>query len=274
MPTIEYIRKIIEVESRLGFMFVPAIGQEYLPAENSKIKVHTKGIKETTQILTYNAEYNRIFGLTSWYKENRIIIDSLLDISIRNGEVYISIQQLDITKLPSVVPEKVGTLIDIANIPSGAKGNIVEDRIKELILLLGQGVLNVYKPVIDNEGIDLVILKNGQFHPIFLQVKSRYNAYDSKNLTLTISKNFKSHHSYYLIGVSFNPKTLTIDEPILMVPSKNIQDRATKLSDGKYRIVASLKANSKDQWQQYMVTKEELISILFEKFAIMEEHYK
>lgn len=274
MRIIEYIRKIIEVESRLGFMFVPAKGQEYLPAENSKIKVHTKGIKEATQLLTYNAEYNRIFGLTSWYKENGITTDTLLDVSIRNGEIYISTHQQDITKSPSVVTENAGTLIDIANIPSGAKGNIVEDRIKEVILLLGQGMLNVYKPVIDNEGIDLVILKNGQFHPIFLQIKSRFNAHDSKNLTLTISKNFKSHHSYYLVGVSFNPKTLTIDEPILVVPSKNIQERATKLKDGKYRIVASLKKGSKDQWQQYMVTKEKLISILFEKFAIMEEHYK
>ncbi|AZB34256.1 hypothetical protein [Chryseobacterium bernardetii] len=140
--------------------------------------------------------------------------------------------------------------------------------------MFGQGVLNVYKPVIDNEGIDLVVLKNGQFHPIFLQIKSRYNAYHSKKLTLTISKNFKAHHSYYMLGVSFNPETLTIDEKMLMVTSKDVQKKATKLSDGKYRITASLKNNSKDQWQEYMVNKEELISILFEKFAVMEEHYK
>lgn len=274
MPTIEYIRKIIEVESRLGFMFVPAKGQEYLPAENSKIKVHTKGIKETTQTLSYNAEHNRIFGLTFWYKENNITTDTFLDVSIKNGEVYISTQRANDAFIPLTEKEKEKKLIDITNIPSGAKGNIVEDRIKELVLLLGQGVLNVYKPVIDNEGIDLVTLKNGQFHPIFLQVKSRYNAYDSKKLTLTISKNFKAHHSYYLLGVSFNPQTLTIDEPILMVPSKDVQEKAIKLSDGKYRVVASLKNGSKDLWQQYMVTKEQLISNLFEKFAIMEEHYK
>src|SRR5690606_21903431 len=142
-----------------------------------KIKVHTKGIKEATQTLSYNAEYNRIFGLTSWYKENQITAGTFLDVAIKNGEVYITTQKTQKVKSVdlSKTTDKEEKLIDISNIPSGAKGNIVEDRIKELILLLGQGVLNVYKPVIDNEGIDLVTLKNGQFHPIFLQVKSRYN---------------------------------------------------------------------------------------------------
>lgn len=274
MSKIEYIRKIIEVEARLGFLFVPAKGQEHLPAENIRIKVHTFGKKEEVQELAYNAEYNRIFGLTRWYKENEIGADSFLDVSIREGEVFIAPQKEMKNELANEITKKAEKIIDTSNIPSGAKGNIVEDRIKELVLLMGQGLLNVYKPVIDNEGIDLVVLKNGQFHPIFLQVKSRFNAYDSQKLILTVSQNFKAHHSYYLVGVSFNPETLTIDEPILFMPSKDLQEKAIKLKDGKYRIIASLKSNSKDLWQEYMISKEKFIELLFDKFSIMEEHYK
>ncbi|AZB34255.1 hypothetical protein [Chryseobacterium bernardetii] len=104
----EYIRKIIDVESRLGFMFVPAKAQEYLPAKNSKIKVHTSGVKKNSQTLMYSSEYNRIYGLTAWYKQNNVIRDTLLEISIKNSEVYISIPQLAVSesKMPKVSEKK------------------------------------------------------------------------------------------------------------------------------------------------------------------------
>jgi len=35
--------------------------------------------------------------------------------------------------------------------------------------------LSVYKPVTDSEGIDLIVVKNGVFQPVFLQVKARFN---------------------------------------------------------------------------------------------------
>ena len=271
MSSIKYIRKIIEVESRLGFMFVPAKGQNLLPNQNSKVKVHCIGKKETTFSLTYNAEYNRIFGLTKWYRDNNIQEGTFIDVAIKNGEVILKTQTSKKSETKTTSLQK--PTINTSNIPSGAKGNIVEDRIKELILLLGEGVLNVYKPVIDNEGIDLVALKNGQFHPIFLQIKSRYTAYKEQKFILTLSKNFKAHHSYYLVGVSFNPITMEVEEPILMVPSKELLDKAIQMSDGKYRVTASLKPSSNDQWQPYMVSKEKFIAILFEKFTNLEIHY-
>ena len=51
------------------------------------------------------------------------------------------------------------------------KGNIGEDEAKEIILKYSQGLLNVYKPVIDDRGIDLIVLKEKLYTPVYLQVK-------------------------------------------------------------------------------------------------------
>ena len=81
-----------------------------------------------------------------------------------------------------------------------SKGNIVEDRIKELIILYGQGLLNVYKPVVDNRGIDLIVIREGVFMPIFLQVKSRFNAAEKETLLIDVNdKTFNPHHSFYIV---------------------------------------------------------------------------
>lgn len=274
MTSITYIRKIIERESALGFLFIPSKGQGFLPAENTKIVVHLHGKDKETKSLSYNADYNRIFGLTRWYQDNQIVEGTYLDIKIENKELYVATQ---ITRKKTSKPlsneEDEESSIDISNLSSGAKGNIVEDRIKEMILLYGQGMLNVYKPVIDNEGIDLIALKNGQFHSIFLQVKSRYTAYRDKKLILTLGKNFKAHNSYFLVAASFNPLKMEVEDRILFIPSKVVLERASKLSDGNYRIVASLVDKSNDQWQEFIISKEAFVSKLFDKFLLLEEHY-
>ncbi len=275
MSKISYTRKIIGVEADLGFLYIPSKGQGFLPSENKQIPVSFNGIIKQSYSLSYNPTYNRIFGLTSCYKKNNIIQGSLLNITIENEEVFISIyEEKSYPKKKINKKNNTEKTYDISNLSSIAKGNILEDRIKEVILILGQGLFNVYKPVIDNEGIDLIVIKNGQFHSIFLQVKSRYNIDEDQKIVLTVSKSFKPHHSYYIVGVTFDSEQMEIGEKILLIPSTDFEEKATELKDKKYRISASLKENSNDKWQEYIVTKDQLVEKLFEKFAAMEEHYK
>lgn len=268
----KYNRKLINDEISFGYMYVPAKGQKILPNINTFINV---AIDNETTKLTYNADYNRIFGLTAWYKEKGLGVGSILEVSIEEELITIKPikQQSIVTKSPQISTSKKRA-IDLSNLSTGAKGNIIEDRIKELILLYGQGMLNVYKPVIDNEGIDLIVLKNGQFHSVFLQVKSRYNAYEKERLELTISKTFKAHNSFFVVGVSFNSSTMEIDNKVLFVSSKVVKENATQLKDGSLRITASLKETSRDIWQKHMVSKETMIDKILEEFAMMEKYIR
>ena len=261
MKPIKYQRKIIEVEKRLGFMYIPAKAQELMPNENTKVDVRFEG-EDTSKRLSYNTEHNRIFGLTSWYKKQKIKVGDVLTVEATPNTIFISNPSAQSTQTEI---DEAEDLIDLSGLTSIEKGDIVEDRIKELLVLYGQGLLNVYKPVVDKEGIDLIVTKSGTFKTIFIQVKSRFNAVENNKLVLTI-KGQAPHYSYYVLGAAFNPATLELEDKILLIPSHDLEEKGTHLSNGKIRVTASLKENSKDLWQPYFILKKDLVNHLIEQF--------
>ena len=269
----KYQRQIIGVEKKLGFLYVPAIGQEYMPKQTGKFNVWLDG-EAKPKPLNYNADHQRIFGLTKWYNSQGLQVGTLLNIELTNDLMKVSVAS-PMLKVEST-EEKTEKLIDLSGLTSTSKGNIVEDRIKELIVLYGQGLLNVFKPVVDNRGIDLIIMREGIFNPIFIQVKSRFNAAEKENLLIDVSdKTFNPHHSFYIVGASFNPSTLELDDRLLFIPSKVFDEKATHIKDyNKKRVSVSLKANSKSVWTEYLISKSELVDALLEKFEEMSQYLK
>lgn len=274
MTTKKYQRKIIGVEKKLGFMYVPSVGQTYMPITTGKVKVLLEGEPKVTS-LTYNVDHKRIFGLTSWYNTHKIKEGTVLNIELSEELVTVSIANESLPQ-PETEEEEKEDEYDLSGLSSSAKGNIVEDRIKELVLLHGQGLLNVYRPVIDNRGIDLIVMRDGVFQPIFLQVKSRFNASKNESLLIEIRNNtFTAHNSFYIIGVSFNPTTLEVDDKILFIPSHKVESISNDVkSYNKMRITVSMKSGSKAKAAQYFIKKSELVEKLMEKFEEMSIYYK
>ena len=74
----------------------------------------------------------------------------------------------------------------------------------------------MYKPVIDDRGIDHIILKEKIYNPIYIQVKTRFNVHKRNRLILTINgSTFKPQHSYYVVGLSFNHERMEMDENLM-----------------------------------------------------------
>jgi hypothetical protein len=273
--SVKYQRQLIGVEIKLGFLYVPAPARPLLPNETKKIKVYFSGDSKPKD-QSYNADYNRIFGLTSWYKKNKLEKGSTLNVEITTNLVTISVATETI--IEETDETSTTTLIDISGLSSQAKGNIGEDRIKEIILLNSQGLLNVYKPVIDDRGIDLIVLKEGVFIPIYLQVKSRFNVKKNNQLILSISMNtFKTHHAYYLVGISYDPDSAEIEDQILFIPSKKLIELANVVKykgNQFYRVNVSYTNAHLSKYKKYFMTKKEFVESLFEKFEIMGEMLK
>lgn len=272
--SIKYQRKIIGVERKLGFLYIPAQGQEFMPVETSKVLVLLEGNNKQSE-LSYNADHKRIFGLTNWYNKNNVSAGTIIDVELTKEQIKLSVAKREIVISET---EDEAELIDLSGLSSGAKGNIVEDRIKELILLYGQGLLNVYKPVVDNRGIDLVIMKNGFFYPIFIQVKSRFNAVKKGSILIDVGENtFAVHNSFYIVGAAFNPATLEMEDRILFIPSKDYEAHSTVISvngKNKRRFAVSLKDGTKAKGAKYFIKKSELVEKLMEKFEEMGKYYK
>ena len=149
-----FTRKLIEVEIRLGFLSIPTRGADLLPEEETKVNVFLEN-SEKSLSLTYNAEHKRLFGLTGWYRKNKaepkdeVILEVVKDTT---PTYRLKFKRAEPVKDQKTQEKEAKELIDLSGLSSIAKGNIVEDRIKELILLYGQGLLNVYKLVSNTEG--------------------------------------------------------------------------------------------------------------------------
>lgn len=76
-----YQRKLIQVEKKLGFLYVPAKARELLPNENAEINLLLPG-EEKSIPKTYNADHNRIFGLTPFYKKHKVKAGDMLSVKV------------------------------------------------------------------------------------------------------------------------------------------------------------------------------------------------
>jgi len=273
MKKVQIVRRLIGVEVKLGFLYVPSGGLQYFPSRGQKIGVTIEGVSRK---LTYNADHRRIFGLTSWYKSRRASPGDEVAINVlaRNRfSVEFRSKTSDAGEPPNRAAEE---LVDLSGLSSQAKGNIVEDRIKDLLLLYGQGLLSVFKPVTDTEGIDLIVTKAGEFHPLFLQVKGRYTLHQGRSIIITVNaKTFTPHQAYYIVAAFFDPSKLEIADDILLIPSDVFGREAVKVKRlDRYQIVSPLGRDSRSKWTKYLVPKNEFAGKLIEHFEAMNRYYR
>ncbi len=280
----QFEKKLIAIEIELGFLRVPANGKEYMPSESRNIGVFWD---DKHAHVKWNVRHQRIYGLTSFYKEknakpgDKVYVEF---IATRSGKTelwkltFLKSKSEDVNK-EEITEKEAEEIIDLSGLSTQAKGNIVEDRIKELILLYGQGLLNVYKPVNDTEGIDLVVVKNGKYQPLFLQVKSNYKLYGGRSLLVQVGgKTLTPHHTLFAVGAYFNPKELELGDKLALLPSDVVygEGQKVKLKNGNiaYRVMISLKDGSNAKFTKYLVDKTNFVNKLLEKFSEMERYIK
>lgn len=226
--------------------------------------------------LTYNAEHRRIFGLTTWYKSRKAAVGDEVTLTVTGTNTF-SLQFCPKALSNKLAPAKAAAkLVDLSGLSSQAKGDIVEDRIKELLLLHGQGLLHVFKPVTDTEGVDLIVTKAGEFHPLFLQVKGRYTLHQGRSIVITVNaKTFTPHQAYYVVAAYFDPATLELRDDILLIPSEAFKREAVYVKTfDRYQIVSPLERDSRSKWAKHLVAKDELANRLIEHFEAMNRYYR
>lgn len=274
----KFVKNLIAIELELGFVRIPSKFISLFPKENSKINVRFSDGK--TYSLTYDPKNNRVYGLKNFYKNHKAETKDGLEVEKVGDDFKFHVIKLKESekKQVEITKEEAEQVIDLSNLSTQAKGNVVESRIAELIMLYGQGLLNVYKPLIDIEGIDLIVLKHGVFQPIFLQVKSRYVLHANNSLLVDIGdKTLKPHHTYFLVGAYLNPKTLEINDDLLLMPTEDIDKVSMKINskgDVRHRLIVSLKENSNQRLTKYLVKKTDFVDKLLKKFGEIEKYYK
>jgi hypothetical protein len=90
-------------------------------------------------------------------------------------------------------------------------------------------------------------------------------------------KTFNSHHTYFIVGAYFNSSTFEIDDNLLFIPSEDVKNNGTVVNskgDKRYRITTNILNPKKSKWAKYIITKQELVQAVLDKFDEMEKYLK
>lgn len=144
------------------------------------------------------------------------------------------------------------------NVSSTQKGDIAEARIAELITLYGDTTLSCYKPISDDEGIDLIVKDKKSNKVVFVQVKSIWR--DTKTFVATVKRKgvLKSNKSFVVFCL-IDTEEMDMWDYLWLIPTPEFVKLASyqKKTD-RYVFVSGLTRRESNQWNRYLIDKRDL----------------
>lgn len=164
-----------------------------------------------------------------------------------------------------IIPEK--RFLISQNVSSKQKGDIAEARIAELITLYGDTTLSCYKPISDDNGLDLIVKEKNSLKTMYIQIKSRFGNNLNEIFTAAVkSKNMENNYAVGIIFCYFDIEAGDLWNYLWFVPAPDFIDKCNKLKNGKtYGFVAGRKRKDTNKWDSYLIDKRDLANIIISK---------
>lgn len=150
------------------------------------------------------------------------------------------------------------------NISTKQKGDIAEGRIAELVTLFGDTSLSCYKPISDDEGIDLIVKEKGSLKTLHIQIKSRYGTESDKTFVSRVKQRSvtESHHMAFVFCF-FDTDQGDLWDYLWFVPAPDLIKHATTLESEKtgpmYSFVGSRNESERERkWEDFLIDKQGL----------------
>ncbi len=138
------------------------------------------------------------------------------------------------------------------------KSNIVEARVTELITLYGEN-LSCYRPITDDEGIDLIVKEKGTLKSIYIQVKSNFSSDFSKRFSATVKKhNVVDSFSMAFVFCLFDTSRGDVWDSVWFVPAPDFIKMATEDKNGLLEFVSAKSKKENNKWDAFMIDKRDL----------------
>ena len=147
------------------------------------------------------------------------------------------------------------------------KGDITEARIAELITLYGETSLSCYRPISDDEGIDIIVKEKRVPKIMYIQVKSRFGDDSGEVFTATVkTHNVIDNFSMALIFCFFDTERGDLWDYVWFVPAPDFLKKANRLQDGHLLgFVAGRKKKESNKWDEYLIDKRELANTIIQQ---------
>jgi len=153
-----------------------------------------------------------------------------------------------------------------ANVSSKQKGDIAEARIAELITLFGDEVLSCYRPISDDEGIDLIVKQKGSLKTLYIQIKSRWQDKSGSLIVDVKKKTMVNNYSMGLVVCMFDVEAADIWDYIWFIPAPDFIAKSNGKPDGeKLRFISGKNVDRMGTWADYLIQKQDLANKLLEQ---------
>ncbi|MCX6792304.1 MAG: HTH domain-containing protein, partial [Candidatus Gottesmanbacteria bacterium] len=153
------------------------------------------------------------------------------------------------------------------NLSTKQKGDVAEARVAELITIYGKEGLSCYKPISDDEGIDLIVKRKRKFEIVYVQVKSTYGFDRNRGFVSTVKeKSLANKEKYLLVFVFYDLTQGDLFDQIFCIPSPDFlrltQNDKKKTGDRVFTV--GLNHPDKSKYNEFMIEKRELANRIIE----------
>ncbi|MFA7298519.1 MAG: hypothetical protein WC010_02630 [Candidatus Absconditabacterales bacterium] len=130
--------------------------------------------------------------------------------------------------------------------------------------MYGETQLSCYRPISDDEGIDLIVKEKGTLRTMYFQIKSRFTPDVNKVFTATVKKSgVLSKHSMGLIFCNFDTSDGDLRDYVRYVPAPDFIKYAIDLHD-HYGFVAGRTRKGENKRDAYLIEKRQLANKIVE----------
>lgn len=152
------------------------------------------------------------------------------------------------------------------NISTKQKGDIAEARIAELVTLYGETSLSCYKPISDDEGIDLIVKQKGDLNTMYIQIKSRFGSPEGIYTATVKAESIVDNYSVAVVFCFFDTDQGDVWDYVWFVPAPDFLKRANRLNNGKrLGFVAGRNRRESNKWDQYLIDKRDLADAILKQ---------
>ncbi len=146
------------------------------------------------------------------------------------------------------------------DVSSKQKGDIAEARIAELITLYGDTTLSCYKPISDDEGIDLIVKEKGSLKTMYIQIKSRFGDNPDEIFTATTkTSGMVDNYSMAVVFCYFDTEEGDLWDYLWFVSAPDFVKKANKLTGSNMLgFVAGRQKKESNKWDNYLIDKRDL----------------
>lgn len=145
------------------------------------------------------------------------------------------------------------------------KGNIVEARVSELVLLYGTN-LSCYRPVSDDEGIDLIVKEKGSLKSIYIQIKSNFSDDFSRPFVATVKeRSTVDNYSMAFVFCLFDTAKGDVHDYVWFVPAPDFIRMAHKDKNDLLGFVSGKQKKDSNKWDAFMIDKRDLAGRVIEQ---------